>query len=135
MLCDIGNGTMNIMYINDRKPDPQRCYTEKYGVHQCVLTVRENLMRIHGVLIDESMIESILRSGKAEVAEKYMTVIRQSVEEYVAGLFRVLREHDYNPDLMKLYVMGGGSHMVSQFGKYDPARVHFNHDICATAKG
>ena len=36
---------------------------------------------------------------------------------------------------MKLYVMGGGSCMVKQFGKYDPARVSFNHDICATAKG
>ena len=31
--------------------------------------------------------------------------------------------------------MGGGSCMVKQFGKYDPARVNFNHDICATAKG
>ena len=135
MLCDIGNGTMNIMYINDRKPDPQRCYTEKYGVHQCVLAIRENLMRTYGVTIDEAMIESILRDGKADVAEKYMTVIRQAAEEYVAGIFRKLREHEYNPDLMKLYILGGGSHMVNQFGEYDRTRVYFNHDICATAKG
>ena len=135
MLCDIGNGTMNVMYINDRKPIPQRCFTEKYGVHQCVLAVRENLMRTCGVTIDEAMIERILRTGKAEVGEKYMAVIRQTAEEYIGGIFRKLREHEYNPDLVKLYVMGGGSCMVKQFGKYDPSRVSFNHDICATAKG
>lgn len=134
MLCDIGNGTMNVMYINDRKPIPHRCFTEKYGVHQCVLAVRENLMRTHGVTIDEALIERILRTGKAEVGEKYMAVIRQTAEEYIGGIFRKLREHEYNPDLVKLYVMGGGSCMVKQFGKYDPSRVSFNHDICATAK-
>jgi len=126
---------MNVMYINDRKPIPQRCFTEKYGVHQCVLAIRENLMRTCGVTIDEAMIERILRTGKAEVGEKYMAVIRQTAEEYIGGIFRKLREHEYNPDLVKLYVMGGGSCMVKQFGKYDPARVNFNHDICATAKG
>ena len=135
MLCDIGNGTMNVMYINDRKPIPQRCFTEKYGVHQCVLAIRENLMHTHGVTIDEAMIERILRTGKSEVGEKYMAVIRQTAEEYIGGIFRKLREHEYNPDLVKLYVMGGGSCMVKQFGKYDPSRVNFNHDICATAKG
>ena len=85
--------------------------------------------------IDEAMIERILRTGKAEVGEKYMAVIRQTAEEYIGGIFRKLREHEYNPDLVKLYVMGGGSCMVKQFGKYDPSRVSFNHDICATAKG
>lgn len=129
MLCDIGNGTMNVMFINDRKPVPQRCFTEKYGVHQCVLAIRENLMRTHGVTIDEAMIERILRTGKAEVGEKYMTVIRQTAEEYIGGILRKLREHEYNSDLVKLYIMGGGSCMVRQFGKYDPARVSFNHDM------
>ena len=29
MLCDIGNGTMNIMYINNGRPVSGRCFTEK----------------------------------------------------------------------------------------------------------
>ena len=36
MLCDIGNGTMNIMTISNGKPNPQKCYTEKYGTYQCM---------------------------------------------------------------------------------------------------
>ena len=37
--------TMNIMFINDRKPVADRMFTEKYGTHQCMLAVRENVMR------------------------------------------------------------------------------------------
>ena len=37
MLADIGNGTMNVMYINDRRPLEKKCFTEKYGTHQCML--------------------------------------------------------------------------------------------------
>ena len=41
MLCDIGNGTMNIMFINDRKPAADRMFTEKYGTHHvCWLSGR-----------------------------------------------------------------------------------------------
>lgn len=36
---------------------------------------------------------------------------------------------------MKLYVMGGGSTIMEAFGEYDPARVTFDHDIKANAKG
>ena len=35
MLCDIGNGTMNILMIQDRKPVAGKMFTEKYGTHQC----------------------------------------------------------------------------------------------------
>ena len=34
MLVDIGNGTMNIMYINNSRPLEKKCFTEKYGTHQ-----------------------------------------------------------------------------------------------------
>ena len=36
---------------------------------------------------------------------------------------------------MRLYVMGGGSCLIRNFGQYDPDRVTINDDICATAKG
>ena len=48
---------------------------------------------------------------------------------------RRLREHEYNPELMKLYVVGGGGCLIENFTDYDPARVTINTDICATAKG
>ena len=51
MLCDIGNGTMNVMYINECRPLAKKCFTEKYGTSQCMLAVRENLMKQFGVCL------------------------------------------------------------------------------------
>lgn len=135
MLCDIGNGTMNIMFINDKKPIPGNMFTEKYGTHQCLLAVRENVMRIHHATVDEAIINRVFRFGTADINESYLKTIRDTAAEYVAGIFQRLREHEYNPELMRLYVLGGGSCLIRNFGVYDVSRVKINDDICATAKG
>ena len=135
MFCDIGNGTMNVMYIRNGKPVPSQCYTEKYGVQQCMISVREKLMQRFGATMDDSIIEEVLRYGKSDIDGKYLTVIQDCARDYADGIMKRLREHEYNPDLMRLYVMGGGSCLVRNFVEYDPARVTINSDINATAKG
>ena len=135
LLADIGNGTMNVMYIIDRRPQEKRCYTEKYGTNQCMLAVRENLMRLCHATVDESAIEKVFRTGTAEISERYLSVIRDTAADYVAGIFRKLREREYDPESMKLYVVGGGGCLVRNFGQYEADRVVINEDVCATAKG
>ena len=135
MLCDIGNGTMNVMFICDGKPDPTRCRTEKYGVHQCVLDVREEILRKFGTTLDESIIEDVLRHGDTELSQRYLEVIQQTARQYVAEIMRRLREHEYDPETVRLYIVGGGGCLVQHFGEYDDRRVSINPDICATAKG
>lgn len=135
MLCDIGNGTMNVMYINECRPLSQKCFTEKYGTNQCMLAVWENMMKQFGVSVDEYVLERVIRHGTAGISQRYLTAIRETAIEYAEGIFRRLREHEYNPELMRLYVVGGGSCIIKNFGSYDPKRVIINDDICATAKG
>lgn len=135
MLCDIGNGTMNLMYVNDKKPDSKRCFTEKFGTNQCLLAIRENVMRVHHTMVDDSVITRVLRFGIADIDESYLKTITDTAAEYVSGIFRRLREHEYDPKLMRLYVVGGGGCLIRNFGSYDENRVTINDDICATAKG
>ena len=72
MICDIGNGTMNIMFINDKKPVSGNMFTEKYGTHQCLLAVRENVMRAHHTTVDEAIINRVFRFGTADIKEDYL---------------------------------------------------------------
>ena len=135
MLCDIGNGTMNVMYITDHKPDVRRMFTEKYGTHQCVLQVRENVMREHHAAIDDSVIDRVLRTGTADIDGAYLETITATAKAYAEGIFRKLREHEYDPKLMNLYVVGGGGCLVKNFADYDPRRVFIDEDVCAAAQG
>lgn len=135
LLVDIGNGTMNMLYITNGKPQTTKCFTEKFGVHQCTLLARESLLRQFGTAVDDCVIEEVLQNGTADISERYVAAIRDIAMEYVDGIFSKLREREYDPEVVRLYVVGGGGCLVKHFGAYDPDRVTVNDDICATAKG
>ena len=135
LLCDIGNGTMNVLKIVDGQPDPRQMFTEKYGTNQCAIAVRENLMRRFHAAVDDSIINQVFRTGTADIAPEYLTVITDTAREYTSGIFRLLRDHEYDPNLMRLHVVGGGGCLVKHFGEYDHDRVPILDDICATARG
>ena len=135
MLCDIGNGTMNLLRIVNKKPDAQRMFTEKYGTHQCALLIREQMMKLHHTALDDTIITEILKKGTAHIDGEYLDTVIKTAKEYTAGIFRRLRDHEYDPKLMKLYVVGGGGCLIRNFADYDASRVIINEDICATAKG
>ena len=135
MVADIGNGTMNVLYLINGKPQAGRMYTEKFGTYQCTLAAREEFMRRTRRELNDAIIDEVLRSGTADIRDDDLSIIRASAAEYVAGIFRRLREHGYDADTMTLYVTGGGGCLVRNFGQFDPDRVRFMDDICAAAKG
>ena len=48
-----------------------------------------------------------------------MAVIRKAASDYTREIFHKLREREYNPELMRLYVVvGGGCCMIQNFGEY-----------------
>ena len=135
MIADIGNGTMNIMFVNDRRPVAKQCFTKSCGVNQCLLAVREQITRAYGQPLDEQIVEQVLRTGTADISKRCLDIIRSTAAEYTAGIMRVLHERGFNPDFMRLYVVGGGGCLLENFGKYDPERVTICRDIHANAKG
>ena len=135
MLADIGNGTMNVMYINDRKPVESKCWTEKLGVEQCVIRVKNAVMDRFGTALDDTHIKSIIMTGNADVSDKYLSVIRPVIEGYCTDIFNALRKYEYNPDTMRLYIVGGGSKLIENFGTYEKDRVTLIPDVRATARG
>lgn len=135
ILADIGNGTMNTVYINNCKPRPDKYYTDKLGVNTCVLQIRNALLAACGSVPNDELIEDYLITGKAEVSERYLAIMEREAKKYVKDVFSKLVEYEYNPELMKLYFIGGGGSIIRHFGDYDPERVEIITDICATAKG
>ena len=89
----------------------------------------------HHTTLDDAIITEILKKGTADIDGQYLDTVIKTAKEYTSGIFRRLREHEYDSKLMKLYVVGGGSCLIRNFADYDRNRVVINEDICATAKG
>ncbi len=135
VIVDIGNGTMNTLFIIDGKPQVGRMFTEKFGTHQCTLAIREAYMREYGSELDEATIEGFLITGATNIPKDRTKLVRAVAEEYVGGIFRRLREHGYDESTMDLVVTGGGGCLVKNFYRTKGSRVRFIDDIRAAAKG
>ena len=85
--------------------------------------------------IDEAIIEQVIRTGKADISEKYLNCITATIKTYCKELFQTLAKYEYDPELMRLYVTGGGGCIIKNFGEYETNRVTIIEDICAAAKG
>ena len=88
-----------------------------------------------GLVGNGSRIYFNTKTGVFNIGEKYLSVIRKAAENYTKEIFHKLREREYNPELMRLHVVGGGGCMIQNLGDYDNNRVIIVRDICATAKG
>lgn len=135
LVADIGNGTMNVLYMINGKPQSGKMYTEKYGTYQCMLAVREAFMQKTQREINDAIIDEVLCTGTANIAPIDLKIIRSIAMEYVKDIFRILREHGYDENTMTLYITGGGGCLVKNFCKFNADRVKFVDDICAAAKG
>ena len=123
------------MYMNDKSPVASRCYTEKMGVEQCVIAAQNDVMDKYGVLIDRTLIETFLRTGNANVSSKYFMCLQDSAIRYADKILAVLRKYEYDPELVKLYVCGGGVSIMKHFSEVGEQGAVFIDDICAGAKG
>lgn len=135
LLADIGNGTMNIMYLNNGRAMESKSWTEKLGVFQCMQRIRNKVLDETGTNLMNEVIENYLRTGETDIAEPYASLMKEAAVSYVQEIFQRLKDYEYNESLMQLHFMGGGARIVEAVGEYNRERTHFNHDICATAKG
>ena len=135
MICDIGNGTMNLMYLNNGRPMESKAWTEKLGVFQCFQKIHNMVQDKTGDNLMDDVIDNILRSGKIELPEPHASLVEKAICDYVEEIFQKFRDHEYNEKLMKVYFMGGGARLVENFGEYNPENTVFNNDIRANAKG
>lgn len=135
MVADIGNGTMNTLYLVDGRPQSGKMYTEKFGTYQCTLAVREAFMRQTRRELNDYIIDAVLCNGTADIPDDDLKIITETATVYVEEIFRRLREHGYDKDTMKLIVTGGGGCLIKHFGNIQFERVEFVDNICAAAIG
>ena len=69
MIADIGNGTMNVLYIANGSPLSGKMFTEQFGTYQCTLAIREAFMRTTHRNLTDAVIDEILENGNADIAK------------------------------------------------------------------
>jgi len=135
VVADIGNGTMNTMFMENSSIVKDKMFTDKKGTYQCTLKIREEFSRQTHREMPNLYIDDVLKSGYADVAPNDLLIMRSAAGEYVKDIFKDLREHGYDPQSMTLHVSGGGACLIKNFAPDSAGRIKYIDDICANAKG
>ena len=135
VMADIGNGTLDTLFMVNGKPDENRCFTEELGVKQCIMAIRKELSNRYALNVEEPIIQQALLTGTADLDRPYLDVIFTVARQYVAAIFNTLHSYGYDPRTMRLFIVGGGGVLVQSFGQYDKRRTEIITDLCANAKG
>ena len=102
LIADIGNGTMNVLYMINGKPQQRKMFTEKFGTYQCTLSIREAFMQRTQREINDAIIDEVLITGTANIVTADLKIIKGIAAEYVKDIFRRLRDHGYEENTMLL---------------------------------
>jgi len=105
------------------------------GANECFMAIRNLILDRKVEELPAEIIENYLRYGSTDIGDEYKVLMEEAAKSYVDKIFAELKAHGYNPNLMKLYLMGDGAKVVEIVGDYDSGNVTFNHDIRANAKG
>jgi len=100
MVVDIGNGTINIMYLNNGRASESKAWTEKYGVNQLYMKIKHNVSDIKQITISDSIIDNFLIENECDIDESISRIIIETVTEYVNEVMAKLKEYEYNDELM-----------------------------------
>ena len=136
LIADIGNGTMNIMQINEEKPIEKSLVTEKYGVNQCIKEICRELAKDYGNDYPEELIEPLVRYGIGERDDFVAMTVDRLARKYTKEIWNRLIDNGYKEGITRLYIVGGGGCLLKYFSTCsNNSNIEFINDICANAKG
>ena len=92
LLVDIGNGTMNLMYLNNGRAAENKSWTEKFGINQCAIRIKNAVRDKTGTEMPEDVVENFLKTGKTDIEEPYVSIMVGEAETYVQDIFSKLKD-------------------------------------------
>lgn len=135
IIVDIGGETMDIIPLQDGKPLFQECKISTEASIHCITEIKERIESEFYSTIDEDEIINVIVKGKQKTKDAYINLIQEELESYSSKVFRKLKEFRINIDRTHLVFVGGGSHIIKNFGAYDTYNISFILDIQANARG
>lgn len=135
VVVDIGSWTIDIMPIQNGRPNEAECITSQQGLIRCARLINEECNRQLGQELEEDVIRQVMATGEAALPDKYMDIIKRCLGDFTQKVYNTLKEHGYNLDVMPLVFVGGGAAVMRLFGSHKSGNIRYIEDIRANARG
>lgn len=117
IIVDIGSWTIDILPIENYKPQQARAISLPNGVINCMNSCNNEIRRRTGLEVLESQIQQVMLGNKDALVPMYSTIVQNVIRDYVKDIADTLIEYKYNIHALPCVFMGGGASVVKNYGK------------------
>lgn len=117
IVVDLGSWTVDILPIEDGKPQGSRIKSALDGVINCMLNCNDEIRRKTGEEVSEKQIQKVMLGDKMALPPEYAHICIKTTKEYVKGIADTLAENKFNVNTISCVFMGGGASIVKKYGE------------------
>ncbi len=109
LLVDAGGWTIDLMRLDNGKPNADTCRSLELGMIRCMDEITEQVRRDTGLSVTQAQVEQILNGGHCSIDEKAQYIIKRQGRRYVQNIFSSIMESGFDLKAIPVIVIGGGA--------------------------
>lgn len=114
LLMDIGGWTVDIMRLDNARPNADTCRSLELGMIRCIDEAREQVRRDTGLSVTDAQVERVLAGQKCSIGEEASVIIQQQGRAYTERLLSAAMEAGFDLKALPVILMGGGAAVVTR---------------------
>lgn len=114
LLMDIGGWTVDIMRLDNARPNAGTCRSLELGMIRCIDEAREQVRRDTGLSVTDAQVERVLAGQKCSIGEEASVIIQQQGRAYTERLLSAAMEAGFDLKALPVILMGGGAAVVTR---------------------
>ena len=115
IVADCGGWTVDLMRVDNQKPDASTCRSLPEGMIRCLDEIMEQVRRTLGLSITAAQIESVLRGDVNSIADEVRAIINREAEVYVGKLLSAIVECGMDYHITPVVFLGGGAALMKRY--------------------
>ena len=114
LLMDVGGWTVDIMRLDNARPNADTCRSLELGMIRCIDETREQVRRDTGLSVTDAQVERVLAGQTCSIGEEASVIIQQQGRIYTERLLSAAMEAGFDLKALPVILMGGGAAVVTR---------------------
>ncbi|MEG2923851.1 MAG: ParM/StbA family protein [Oscillospiraceae bacterium] len=114
LLMDAGGWTVDLMRLDNGKPNASTCRSLELGMIRCIDETMEQIRRDTGLSVTDAQVERVLNGQSCSVDETVQTIIRSQGRKYTQHILSAAMESGFDLKAMPVIILGGGASVIKR---------------------
>ena len=114
LLMDAGGWTVDLMRLDNGKPNASTCRSLELGMIRCINETMEQIRRDTGLSVTDAQVERVLNGQGCSVDETVQAIIHGQGRKYTQHILSAAMESGFDLKAMPVVILGGGASVIKR---------------------